>query len=124
MRVVVAGSRNQLSLGQPVFIENWLNDLSNYLFHIDELVSGGCKTGVDAYAEDWASRNGIKVKVFSADWNLGNKAGPIRNRQMAKYADALIAFPLSTAISKGTRDMIEAMAALKKPHIVLYLPER
>jgi hypothetical protein len=38
--------------------------------------------------------NRVPVKQFPADWNkYGKAAGPIRNAQMAKYADAVILFP-------------------------------
>ena len=60
---------------------------------IGELVSGGA-SGVDRDGEQWATDKGIPYKVFCADWeNYGRAAGPIRNRQMADYADAVALFP-------------------------------
>ena len=53
----------------------------------------------------WAEENGIPVKEFHAPWDsLGAGAGPFRNRQMAEYADALIAVHDGT--SRGTANMI------------------
>ena len=50
--------------------------------------------------------NNLPVERYPADWeNNGRAAGPIRNRQMAEIANALIAFPLGE--SRGTRNMIK-----------------
>lgn len=74
-------------------------------FPITEVVSGGAP-GVDSLAETWAAQNGIPVKQFPADWNrYGRKAGPIRNTEMAGYAEALIA--VWDGRSKGTRNIIQ-----------------
>ena len=69
-----------------------------------EIVSGGAR-GADALGERYARDRHYALKVFPADWNKwGRAAGPIRNGQMADYADALIAF--WDGQSSGTRDMI------------------
>lgn len=58
-----------------------------------EVVSGGC-LGVDRDGEEWAAAKGIPVKCFNPQWEKhGKSAGPIRNRQMAQYADAVMLFP-------------------------------
>ena len=69
-----------------------------------EIVSGGAD-GADALGERYARERGFALKRFPADWKAyGHAAGPIRNGQMAAYADALIA--LWDGKSAGTRDMI------------------
>jgi hypothetical protein len=56
--------------------------------------------------ERYANEKGYRVKRFIPDWDgLGKKAGYLRNEQMAKYADALIAF--WDGNSKGTKHMID-----------------
>ena len=40
----------------------------------------------------YAIERGHVVVPFPADWSKGKSAGPKRNRSMAEYADALIAF--------------------------------
>lgn len=56
----------------------------------------------DACGEAWAKENGIPVRVFPADWGThGKAAGPMRNWQMARYADAVALFPGGP----GTTDM-------------------
>lgn len=68
------------------------------------VVSGGAR-GADMLGERFATRRHYPIKRFSADWErYGNAAGPIRNKQMAEYADALIAF--WDGHSRGTRNMI------------------
>ncbi len=69
-----------------------------------EIVSGGAR-GTDALGERYAREHGYALKVFPAEWKkYGAAAGPIRNGQMAAYADMLIAF--WDGRSAGTRDMI------------------
>lgn len=57
-----------------------------------EIVSGGAK-GIDTIAREYAKLNDIPYTEFPADWNAhGKAAGPIRNKQMAQYADVLLVF--------------------------------
>ena len=60
---------------------------------ITEVISGGA-TGADTWGEHFADDMGIHVKYFPADWKThGRAAGPIRNAEMAKYADAVVLCP-------------------------------
>lgn len=97
MRVIIAGSRDgcaQRHLAEAIESSG---------FPITEIVTGGAR-GVDTQAFDWGWTAGIPVKTFLADWKTNGKAaGPIRNRQMAEYAEALIALPGG----RGTANMIE-----------------
>jgi hypothetical protein len=69
-----------------------------------EIVSGNAP-GSDSLGEKYAFSRGYKVTRFPADWKQYGKAAVyIRNEEMAKYADALIAF--WDGISKGTEHMI------------------
>lgn len=69
------------------------------------IVSGRAK-GADALGERFAKEFGCNLKTFPADWDKhGKSAGFIRNAQMAKYADACIAF--WDGESKGTKHMID-----------------
>ena len=69
-----------------------------------EIVSGTAK-GADQLGEKYAKEKGYPVKQFPADWSKGKSAGYVRNEEMAKYADALIAF--WNGLSKGTGHMID-----------------
>ena len=117
MKLVIAGSRNVKDIADAVgtingFMENLSED-----FKISEIVSGGA-VGVDTIAENWAKKNGIPFKMFPADWDkLGKSAGHIRNNEMAKYGDMLLA--IWDGKSKGTTGMVNRMMKLEKPVCVL-----
>ena len=101
MKIIVAGSREFKDY------EMLKNKLDKLLINQKEIqiVSGGCR-GADELGERYAKEKGYSLKVFKADWNkYGKKAGPLRNRQMAKYADGLVAFYKEG--SRGTKNMIE-----------------
>lgn len=106
MKVIIAGSRSIDSFPE-VF-----RAIVDSKFDIEEVVCGGAQ-GVDAIGATYASWHDIPVKVFKPDWSKGRKAGPIRNREMAKYADALIA--VWDGQSRGTDNMIDEMVKQKKP---------
>lgn len=104
MKLIIAGGRDYQ-------FTSWDRALLSVLAMqstIDEVVSGGA-TGADQCGEDWARSIDIPVRRFKADWTKhGKAAGPIRNRQMAEYADAAVLFPGDD----GTSNMrIEAIKA-------------
>lgn len=107
MKVIIAGSRS---------LQSWKavkNAVKRSGFEITEVVSGGA-FGIDMLGEKWAAENNIPIKQFRPDWKkYGRSAGPIRNKEMAKYADALIA--IWDKKSKGTKNMILTMRSEKKP---------
>jgi hypothetical protein len=71
---------------------------------ITEVVCG-CARGVDNIGRKLAEQYNIPVALFPANWDLhGPAAGPIRNKQMAEYAHALIS--IWDGNSKGTLNMI------------------
>lgn len=89
MKLIVAGGRDYNDAKRGMAL---LDTIAKYR-PITEIVSGG-STGADRMGEVFARISNIPVKVFMADWNThGRAAGPIRNRQMAKYADAVVLFP-------------------------------
>jgi len=80
----------------------------------------GCAPGADSTGKVWAQNNKLPTDHFPADWDKYKKAaGPIRNREMEKVGQALVAF-LAPG-SKGTKDMIEVMRAKRKPIFIWYL---
>lgn len=102
MKVIIAGGRDYKFTDR----DKLYLDLHHHL--IDEVVSGGA-SGADEQGEEWARSKNIPVKIFPADWKThGRAAGPIRNREMAWYADALIAFPGG----RGTENMIKTATKL------------
>lgn len=97
MKTIIAGSRGINDYDLLCMIIKWRDK------PITEVVSGGAY-GVDKMGEEWAYENKVPVKCFYPDWSIGKSAGPIRNRKMADYAEALIA--LWDGHSRGTANMI------------------
>lgn len=105
MKTIIAGSRNitDTSLVLQACIDSG--------FQITEIISGKAN-GVDACGEGIAHEFNIPVKEFPADWpQYGRAAGAIRNEQMARYAEALIA--VWDGRSSGTKNMIKITKQLK-----------
>ena len=115
MKVIVAGSRTINDTAEVAKAIEGSN------IKITEIISGNAR-GVDTLAENYASMKHIPFTVFPADWDkYGKPAGVIRNEQMAKHADALIA--IWDGQSSGTKDMIKKMNKLGKP-VFLYMVEK
>ena len=75
---------------------------------ISTVIHGGCR-GADTLAGECAKELGFKEVIeFPADWaKYGNKAGPIRNRQMLdEKPDIVLAFHSNLSKSKGTLDTV------------------
>jgi len=105
MKLIIAGGRNyRLS-------EEDRQELDR--IPISEVVSGGA-SGADADGELYAKDHCLPVTRFPADWRThGKAAGPIRNRQMAEYADGVALFP-------GGRGTASMFAEAKKAGIEIF----
>lgn len=80
---------------------------------VELIVSGGAK-GADSLAERYASERGIPVKIFLPDWDThGKQAGFIRNQDIVRACDKLIAF--WDGDSRGTSHSIHLARSLGKP---------
>lgn len=101
MHVLITGGRN---FDNRELLETTL-DAVHASVPLSVLIHGAAN-GADTFAGEWASRKGIEVVAYPADWKrYGRGAGPIRNRAMLELApDLLVAFPGG----KGTADMIFA----------------
>ena len=98
MKTIIAGGRN---IHDYTLV---LSALEESTFKPTEIVSG-MAPGVDTLAIQFANENNLPLIEFPADWNQYKRAaGPIRNRQMAEYGDALVA--IWDGESRGTMNMI------------------
>ena len=108
MKTIIAGGRDY-NLYEREF--NILDRLRIEI-PITEVVSGGAR-GTDYGGEAWGHRRGLDVTIFPANWRQHSKAAaPIRNAEMAAYAEACVLFP-----GKGTANMFEQA---KKHGLVIY----
>lgn len=113
MKTIIAGSR----------------DLTDYVLFCDVMVKSGMKNyisevicgmapGVDLMGKRWAEYYQVPVREFPASWDLlGKMAGPVRNKEMVNYGDALIA--ILHKDSKGTLNCIQQ--AMNKPLKHIYI---
>lgn len=101
-RVIIAGGRdfnNYYGLSQAM--DRLLANVSDEI-----IIMCGKARGADTLGEQYAKERGYKVRYFPADWDTyGKQAGFIRNEEMAKNADALVAF--WDGKSRGTKSMID-----------------
>lgn len=116
MKVIVAGSRSILD--HELVVEA----IESAPFYPEMILTGGAH-GVDAIAEEYAHLRGIRLQVFQAEWwKHGQKAGPLRNREMARQGDALVL--VWDGHSHGSRSMrVEAQRAGLPIHEVVVQPD-
>lgn len=88
--------------------------------HLDISIVSGMARGADMVGYHFAKNYGVQCYEFPADWDThGKRAGFIRNEEMARFSDGLLAF--WDGKSRGTEHMINYMHHLGKPvHIVYY----
>jgi len=101
-KVIIAGTRDFADYETlKAYADRKLANITETI----EIVSGGAR-GADALGEQYARERGYQIKRFPADWKqYGRAAGPMRNKAMAMYADALLAY--WDGESRGTKNMIE-----------------
>ena len=100
----------------------FLQDVRDYIVELPEgtrVVTGGAR-GVDREAENVCGERGIECLVLKPDWEAhGRKAGLLRNVDIVKAADRIVAF--WDGVSRGTLHSIHTAQRLDKP--VLVFPE-
>lgn len=101
-RVIIAGGRDfndydMLVKTMDMVLQNITDEIQ---------VVCGMASGADTLGERYAKERGYKIAYFPADWKkYGRAAGFNRNQEMAKNADALVAF--WDGKSKGTKHMVD-----------------
>ncbi len=112
MRIAIVGSRNYMPLSEVV---QFVRDLPE-----GTIVISGDAPGVDKTAQEEAERIGLEVVKHPAQWQFGAGAGFIRNREIVKDADEIVAF--WDGKSRGTADTIRCSVRAKKRVVVRYSP--
>ena len=114
VRIAVVGSRviTDYNLIKEIFLKV-LKKQSISLTDV-ELVSGGAK-GVDSLAQQLAKEFGLTITIHYPNWQkYGKGAGFIRNGEIVKDADIVIAVRVKAPNSKGTMDTVDKAKKLKK----------
>jgi hypothetical protein len=88
VRVIIAGSR---TITNYTLLCEIMSAVEVMLGEPITLVLTGGAAGVDQMGERWAWSHKVQTKLYPTPWaEHGKAAGPIRNRQMASEADALV----------------------------------
>lgn len=120
-KVIIAGSRDitlaPFAISEIIRLAGY--ETSSTLAEIDdkpvitEVVCGKAR-GIDTSGEEWAHTAGVHVMEFPANWGFhGKAAGPIRNKEMADYADDLVL--IWNGRSTGSGSMKSIMLGVGKP---------
>lgn len=114
LKTIIAGPRNFVDYGFAVKV------FERIPWEVTEVVSG-MATGVDTMGVRWAQENGIALKRFPANRrDHGRAAGVIRNEEMARYAEGLVA--IWDGRSPGTLNMIRKAEQYMLDFFLVYLP--
>lgn len=102
-RVIIAGSRSFSNY--ELLREHCLFMLHEKMRTHRVIIVSGHAHGADTLGERFAKEQGLTIELHPAKWRaLGKAAGMIRNAEMARASDALIAF--WDGKSRGTVHMI------------------
>jgi hypothetical protein len=114
-RILVTGSRDWTD---DTVIGEALSEAIRLVWHDRGvvIVHGGCPTGADRMAHEWAEVFGVAVERHPANWQLnGKRAGFIRNQKMVNLgADMVLAF-----IKDGSRGASHTAALAEQAGITV-----
>lgn len=98
-------------------LKDALDKVAKYV-KIDLIISGRAK-GADMLAERYATENQIPTLIFPPDWEkYGRSAGVIRNKDIIKNCDMVIAF--WDGQSTGTAHSLQLAKKYKKKSLIYY----
>jgi hypothetical protein len=114
MNICIVGSRGFNDYGLlKEELDRLLNNEITYTF-----ICGGAR-GADQLGERYAKEHDWPIKLFLPDWNThGKRAGFIRNGEMRKVSQRVIAF--WDGESRGTKEMIESSKKMGIETIIYY----
>ena len=114
MKIAIIGTRSP-----TISYEDWLSLLlSNVdMSTVTEIISGGAR-GIDRYAKRVAKAYNIPLTEYLPEYSIyGRAAALIRNIDIVKSADMVIAFPSQT--SRGTHHAILQAKKYNIPVIIV-----
>lgn len=128
MKLAIIGSRdfNDYKLLNDVVYQHYgetrirqdLYGRVDTIYSFNEIISGGAR-GADLLGAKFAKEKNIKLTEFIPDWDKhGKAAGFIRNEDIIKNCDEVLAF--WDGISRGTGNSLSIAKRLKKPTLVIY----
>ena len=100
-KLIVAGGRD---FKDYVLLRKSIDDYIVSRELLDMTIISGGAIGADQLGEKYAESHGCDLERIIPDWTVGKQGGAIRNAEMAKHADGLIAFYNG---SNGTANMIQ-----------------
>lgn len=119
IHVGVVGSRRRDDDGDMTKLTDFLLEKGWLDSEKVMLVSGGCKTGADNFAEIIARTCGIPITIFYPDYQKWGKPATFkRNSKIAEKCDVLIALPTPDRTG-GTEDTIKKAEKLNKEIVLL-----
>ncbi len=106
MKVGIIGSRRRnTDEDLQKITEEFLKLKSEH--NIESVVSGGAPRGGDRFAEIISKQYSVPIKIYYPNWNkYGKKAGFVRNTDIAKESDILMAC-VHKSRTGGTEDTIK-----------------
>jgi len=121
MKLAIIGSRTLKQADVLELITQTLQGL-----HVSEIITGGAN-GVDSIAEHYARQNNIKCKIFYPVYAVHGKRAPlIRNNEIVKNCDALLAiwdgtstgtaYTIGKAKREGKNVIVKTLGAYKNYH--------
>lgn len=112
MKIGVIGSRTGFSK------EKVFGFLKDVVKHGDIIISGGA-VGVDSFAEEYATKNGLTKMIYKPDFSKGYDVSKYfeRNKKIIDNSDLIIAFWDNE--SKGTKFGIDYAKQLNKDIIIV-----
>ena len=131
-KIAIVGSR---VYDNKVAIKDFIFKIKNNFGLDTEIVSGGQKDGADGFAKKYALEFGLKYVEFPPshyNWNMHCKLPATkynkpyyvsnyfkRNKQIAEYADYIVAFIHKNSKTKGAMHTIKEAQKLHKKYIII-----
>lgn len=115
MKLAIIGSRN---FNDYSLLKEEVSNIQN----VSVIISGGAK-GADQLAEQLGKELNIPLEIYHPDWaQFGRAAGPIRNTDIIKNSDMVLAF--WDGKSRGTFDGIKKAKKFNKQLKVIKTDEK